>query len=134
MSIAIVYHSGYGHTKKIAEAVAEGAGSAGAPPAAGLQRLNQATRCMAQWRFNGELSGWVPATTVADPSLDPEVAAALHDYLVQGSVLPAFYMFDRFFRRDQMGLGAASGTILLMTCAAIAVPYILGELKKQRHD
>ena len=27
-SIAIVYHSGYGHTKKIAEAVAEGAGAA----------------------------------------------------------------------------------------------------------
>ena len=52
----------------------------------------------------------------------------------QSSVLPAYYMFDRFFRRDQMGLGAASGTILLMTCAAIAVPYILGELKKQRHD
>ena len=52
----------------------------------------------------------------------------------QSSVLPAYYMFDRFFRRDQMGLGAASGSILLMMCVAIAVPYIMGELKKQRHD
>ena len=52
----------------------------------------------------------------------------------QSSVLPAFYTFDRFFRRDQMGLGAASGSILLMMCVAIAVPYILGELRKQRHD
>ena len=52
----------------------------------------------------------------------------------QSSVLPAYYMFDRFFRRDQMGLGAASGSILLMMCAAIAVPYIVGELRRQRHD
>ena len=52
----------------------------------------------------------------------------------QSSVLPAFYTFDRFFRRDQMGLGAASGSILLMMCVAIAVPYILSELKGQRHD
>lgn len=52
----------------------------------------------------------------------------------QSSVLPAFYVFDRFFRRDQMGLGAASAMMLLMTCAMVAVPYILGELKKHRHD
>ncbi len=52
----------------------------------------------------------------------------------QSSVLPAFYMFDRFFRREQMGLGAASASILLMTCAAIALPYILGELRKQQRD
>jgi glucose/mannose transport system permease protein len=52
----------------------------------------------------------------------------------QSSILPAFYMFDRFFRRDQMGLGAASGSIILMMCIAVAVPYILNELKRQRHD
>jgi glucose/mannose transport system permease protein len=52
----------------------------------------------------------------------------------QASVLPAYYMFDRFFRREQMGLGAASGSILLMMCIAIAVPYILNELKQQRHE
>ncbi|MEY2953758.1 MAG: hypothetical protein RLZZ401_1845 [Pseudomonadota bacterium] len=50
------------------------------------------------------------------------------------SVLPAFYMFDRFFKRDQMGLGAASGSIILMMCIAVAVPYIVNELKRQRHD
>jgi glucose/mannose transport system permease protein len=52
----------------------------------------------------------------------------------QSTVLPAFYMFDRFFRREQMGLGAASASIVLMMCIAIAVPYILNELRKQRHD
>lgn len=52
----------------------------------------------------------------------------------QSSVLPAFYVFDRFFRRDQMGLGAASAVVLLFTCAMVAVPYILGELKKHRGE
>jgi glucose/mannose transport system permease protein len=50
------------------------------------------------------------------------------------SMLPAYFMFDRFFTRDQMGLGAAAGTIILMTCIAIAVPYIVLELKRQRHE
>lgn len=52
----------------------------------------------------------------------------------QSSVLPAFYMFDRFFTREQMGLGAASGTIILMTCLSIALPYIVLELRRQRHE
>jgi glucose/mannose transport system permease protein len=52
----------------------------------------------------------------------------------QSSVLPAFFMFDRFFTREQMGLGAASGTIILMTCLSIALPYIVLELKKQRDE
>lgn len=52
----------------------------------------------------------------------------------QSSVLPAYFMFDRFFRRDQMGLGAASASIILMMCIAIALPYIVGEIKRQRHD
>jgi glucose/mannose transport system permease protein len=52
----------------------------------------------------------------------------------QSSVLPAFFMFDRFFRRDQMALGAASASIILMMCIVIALPYIVGEMKRQRHD
>ncbi|MCW5222235.1 sugar ABC transporter permease [Verminephrobacter aporrectodeae subsp. tuberculatae] len=52
----------------------------------------------------------------------------------QATVLPAFYMFDRFFRRDQMGLAAASGSIILMMSIAIAVPYIVRELRRPRHD
>jgi glucose/mannose transport system permease protein len=50
----------------------------------------------------------------------------------RSSVLPAYYMFDMFFRRDQMGQGAASGMILLMMCAVIAIPYINIELKRYR--
>jgi len=43
-------------------------------------------------------------------------------------------MFDRFFGRNQMGLGAASGSIILMMCIAIAVPYIVIEFRRQRHE
>ncbi len=52
----------------------------------------------------------------------------------QSSTLPAFYMFDRFFMREQMGQGAAAGSIILMTCIAIAVPYILLQFRRERHE
>jgi glucose/mannose transport system permease protein len=48
------------------------------------------------------------------------------------SMLPAVFAYERFFARNQMGLGAAAGTIILMLCVAIAVPYILSELGRQR--
>ncbi len=111
----------------------EGAGSAGAPPAAGLQRLNQATRCMAQWRFNGELSGWVPATTVADPSLDPEVAAALHDYLVQGSVLPAWADAAKVARAEEIFMDEGPLSCTLLFCASLPQCYVLPWLAEVLH-
>ena len=53
----------------------------------------------------------------------------------QSSMLPAVFAYDRFFARNSMGLGAAAGTIILMLCVAIAVPYIVLELRRQRrHD
>jgi glucose/mannose transport system permease protein len=48
------------------------------------------------------------------------------------SMLPAVFAYERFFTRNQMGLGAAAGTIILMLCVTIAVPYILSELGRQR--
>jgi glucose/mannose transport system permease protein len=50
------------------------------------------------------------------------------------SVLPAYFMFERFFAREQMGLGAAAGTIILMTCIAVALPYIVLELRRQKNQ
>jgi glucose/mannose transport system permease protein len=52
----------------------------------------------------------------------------------QSSTLPAFYMFDRFFLRELMGQGAAAGSIILMTCIAIAVPYIVLEFRRERRE
>ncbi|WP_423395701.1 carbohydrate ABC transporter permease [Burkholderia sp. LMG 21824] len=52
----------------------------------------------------------------------------------QSSTLPAFYMFNHFFVREEMGLGSASGMIILMMCSVVAVPYIVTELRRQRHE
>ncbi len=46
--------------------------------------------------------------------------------------LPATFMYSYTFTRNQMGIGAASATIMLMTIAAIMVPYLYAELREKR--
>ena len=43
--------------------------------------------------------------------------------------LPATFMYTMAFWRGQIGLGAASATIMLATVAAIVVPYLYSELR-----
>jgi glucose/mannose transport system permease protein len=46
--------------------------------------------------------------------------------------MPSTFMYSATFRRDQMGVGAASAIMMLMTVAAIIVPYLYSELKESR--
>ena len=46
--------------------------------------------------------------------------------------LPATFMYAYTFSRNQMGIGAASATIMLMTIAAIMVPYLYAELREKK--
>lgn len=46
--------------------------------------------------------------------------------------LPATFMYAHAFTRGQIGLGAASATIMLATVAAIVVPYLYSELRTKR--
>lgn len=46
--------------------------------------------------------------------------------------MPATFMYSYTFTRNQMGIGAASAVIMLMTIAAIMVPYLYAELKEKR--
>ena len=46
--------------------------------------------------------------------------------------LPATFMYSYTFARNQMGIGAASAVIMLMTIAAIMIPYLYSELKERR--
>ena len=46
--------------------------------------------------------------------------------------LPATFMYTMAFSRGQIGLGAASATIMLATVAAIVVPYLYSELRVKR--
>ena len=43
--------------------------------------------------------------------------------------VPATFMYSYTFTRNQMGIGASSAVIMLMTIAAIIVPYIYSELR-----
>ncbi|MFZ2103023.1 MAG: sugar ABC transporter permease [Oricola sp.] len=45
--------------------------------------------------------------------------------------LPATFMYSYTFTRNQMGIGASSAVIMLMTIAAIMVPYLYAELREK---
>jgi glucose/mannose transport system permease protein len=42
-------------------------------------------------------------------------------------------MYAMSFTRGQIGLGAASATIMLCTVAALVVPYLYSELRQKNH-
>ena len=46
--------------------------------------------------------------------------------------LPATFMYSYTFSRNQMGIGAASATIMLLTVAAIMIPYLYAELREKK--
>jgi glucose/mannose transport system permease protein len=46
--------------------------------------------------------------------------------------LPATFMYAMAFTRGQIGLGAASATVMLAMIAAIVVPYLYSELRTKR--
>lgn len=46
--------------------------------------------------------------------------------------LPATFMYAMAFSRGQIGLGAASATVMLAMVAAIVVPYLYSELRTRR--
>lgn len=46
--------------------------------------------------------------------------------------MPATFMYTMAFSRGQIGLGAASATIMLATVAAIVVPYLYSELRAKK--
>lgn len=46
--------------------------------------------------------------------------------------LPATFMYATAFTRGQIGVGAASATVMLATVAAIVVPYLYSELRDKR--
>lgn len=46
--------------------------------------------------------------------------------------MPATFMYSYTFTRNQMGIGASSAVIMLMTIAAVIVPYLWSELKEKK--
>jgi glucose/mannose transport system permease protein len=50
------------------------------------------------------------------------------------SDVPATFMFTMSFTRGQIGLGAASATMMLAMVAALVVPYLYSELRAKPHE
>ncbi len=50
------------------------------------------------------------------------------------TILPANFMYEMTFRRNQIGLGAASAIMMLATVMAIVIPYLYSELREKKHD
>jgi glucose/mannose transport system permease protein len=48
--------------------------------------------------------------------------------------VPATFMYAMSFTRGQIGLGAASATMMLATVAALVVPYLYSELRAKAHE
>ena len=46
--------------------------------------------------------------------------------------LSATFMYSYTFSRNQIGIGASSAVIMLMTIAAIMIPYPYAELREKR--
>ena len=46
--------------------------------------------------------------------------------------MPATFMYSYTFTRKEMGVGASSAVIMLMTIAAIMIPYLYSELKEKK--
>ena len=46
--------------------------------------------------------------------------------------LPSTFMYSYTFTRNQMAVGSASAIIMLMTIAAIMVPYLYSELREKK--
>jgi glucose/mannose transport system permease protein len=46
--------------------------------------------------------------------------------------VPATFMYSYTFTRNQMGIGASSAVIMLMTILAIMVPYLYAELREKK--
>jgi len=46
--------------------------------------------------------------------------------------VPATFMYSYTFTRNQMGIGASSAVIMLMTIVAIMVPYLYSELREKK--
>lgn len=48
--------------------------------------------------------------------------------------VPATFMYSYTFTRNQMGVGASSAVVMLLTIAAVIVPYLYSELRERPHE
>lgn len=88
-----------------------------------VQRLQQATRAMAEWTDNASLATWQP-----DASLPADIAAALQDYVRKGAALPAWADAGLIARGEKVFLDHGPLSCTLLFCASLPECYVLPDL------
>ncbi len=76
------------------------------------------------------LSGFIVLAHLAIKSYDL-VVALTGGGPGNSTELPSTFMYSYTFTRDEMGVGAASSVMMLMTVAAIIIPYLYSELARE---
>lgn len=93
-----------------------------------VQRLQLATRAMAQWTDNASLAAWQP-----DPSLPADIAAALQNYVRQAAALPAWADAALIERAEQVFIDHGALSCTLLFCASLPECYVLPDLAAVLH-
>ena len=88
--------------------------------AIGTARLVEATRLMAQWTTNASLQDWQPAGAA-----DPDVVAALRNYLAEGSQLPAWTRPADIELAESVFMDYGPMSCTLLFCASLPQCYLL---------
>lgn len=105
--------------------------------AAGMARLSQATRLMAQWTTNAAIASWQPAEgdAGAEPrvSADEDVVAALRAYLDEGSRLPPWLRPADVERAENVFMDYGPLSCTLLFCASLPQCYVLPHLAEVLH-
>ncbi|MRD48716.1 DUF2236 domain-containing protein [Caenimonas koreensis DSM 17982] len=95
----------------------------------GITRLAQATRLMSGWTTNGRLASWSPD----DPTIDPQVAAALRAYLDEGCQLPPWADAAQIERAENVFMEYGPMSCVLLFCASLPQCYVLPHLAEVLH-
>lgn len=93
------------------------------------ERIAAANRAMATWSHNGRLADWQPQGS----GFDPEVAAALTEYLRAGATLPAWADHEKIARAEELFFDYGPLSCVLLFCASLPECYVVPDLSAVLH-
>ncbi len=97
-------------------------------PHAMADRIAAINRELARWESNGGLAGWEPG-----PDTDPQVGAALKDYLAGCPALPDWADPAKIARAETLFMDMSMLSCTLLFCASLPECYVLPDLSAVLH-
>jgi ER-bound oxygenase mpaB/B'/Rubber oxygenase, catalytic domain len=94
-----------------------------------FDRIKQANRLMATWTSNSALKDWQPPKD----DFDPQVVAALQEYLASGTQLPPWADTHKIARAEQVFFDDGPMSCILLFCASLPECYVIPDLADVLH-